>query len=168
MNDEKLTYEQKTEMLKYNISRFDHYYASVNFKSSFLVIGNITILGFLLTSAKKINEYIFYNHMLLITASLIFVLLAIKPYLKSYKQNNSLVFFNDIANMKDFMFKYKINYLSQENYQDDLQQQTYALAKGLKTKFLYLNISTIAFIINIILFFINISFIVEKSSKVVT
>lgn len=168
MNDEKLTYEQKTEMLKYNISRFDHYYASVNFKSSFLVIGNITILGFLLTSANKINEYIFYSHMLLITASLIFVLLAIKPYLKSYKQNNGLIFFNDITNMKDFIFKYKINFLSQENYLDDLKQQTYILAKGLKTKFLYLNISTIAFIINIILFFINISFIVEKSSKVVT
>ena len=168
MNDEKLTYEQKTEMLKYNISRFDHYYASVNFKSSFLVIGNITILGFLLTSANKINEYIFYSHMLLITTSLIFVLLAIKPYLKSYKQSNGLIFFNDITNMKDFMFKYKINFLSQKNYLDDLKQQNYVLAKGLKSKFLYLNISTIAFIINIILFFINISFIVEKSSKVVT
>ena len=42
---------QKIELLKYNISRFDHYYASVNFKSSFLVVGNITILGFLIKSA---------------------------------------------------------------------------------------------------------------------
>ena len=167
MYDNKLTYEQKVEMLKYNISRFDHYYASVNFKSSFLVIGNITILGFLLTSRNQINDYIFYCHILLITTSLIFVLLAIKPYLKSYTASKGLIFFNDISNMKNFMFKYKISFLSKKNYLDDLKQQTYSLAKGLKTKFLYLNISTISFIINIILFFINIVFFIEKHSKAI-
>jgi hypothetical protein len=160
MNDNKLTYEQKLEMLKYNISRFDHYYASVNFKSSFLVLGNITILGFLLTSINCINKYILYCHLLLISSSLVFVLLAIKPYLISYNKSNSLIFFNDIANMKDFIFKYRITFLSQEEYLNDLEEQTFILASGLKIKFLYLNISTITFIINIILLFINLAFII--------
>ena len=47
MADKKLTKTEKIDMLKYNISRYDHYFASVNFKSSFLVLGNITILAHL-------------------------------------------------------------------------------------------------------------------------
>lgn len=85
-------------MLKYNISRFDHYYASINFKSSFLVIGNINILGFFLSSTSKVNIYVFGIHILLLTVSLIFVLLAIRPYLKNYEEKESLIFFNDISN----------------------------------------------------------------------
>lgn len=165
MGNNKLNYKEKIEMLKYNISRFDHYYTSVNFKSSFLVIGNITILGFLLTSSDTINFYIFHAHILLITISLTFVLLAIKPYLKSYSQNYSLIFFNDIANTEYYMFKHKVNLLSKEYYINDLKQQTYMLARGLRTKFACLNISTIAFIINILLLYINIVFIVEKVEK---
>lgn len=144
--------EQKIEMLKYNISRFDHYYASVNFKSSFLVIGNITLLGFLFTILSDINICLFIAHVLVTILSLIFVLLAIKPYLKSYDKNTSLIFFNDIANMKGDEFKDKINTLTEESYVTDLKEQVYALSKGLEKKFSNLNKSTIFFICNIFLY----------------
>lgn len=144
--------EQKVEMLKYNISRFDHYYASVNFKSSFLVIGNITLLGFLLSTQNCISVYLILGHISLTTLSLIFVLLAIKPYLKSYDKSTSLIFFNDITNMKGDEFKDKINTFTEENYLTDLKEQVYALSKGLEKKFSNLNKSTIFFICNIILY----------------
>ncbi|MGJ0302836.1 DUF5706 domain-containing protein [Aliarcobacter cryaerophilus] len=144
--------KQKIEMLKYNISRFDHYYASVNFKSSFLVIGNITLLGFLFTTLSDINICLFIAHVLVTILSLIFVLLAIKPYLKSYDKNTSLIFFNDIANMKGDEFKDKINTLTEESYVTDLKEQVYALSKGLEKKFSNLNKSTIFFICNIFLY----------------
>jgi len=156
MSDTKLEDNEKIEMLKYNISRFDHYYASVNFKSSFLVVGNITILGFLLSSVEKINICIFYSHIVMITVSLIFVLLAIKPYLNSYEGKDSLVFFNDIENMKNSVFVNKIDSLTKENYIKDLQEQNLILANGLKIKFNHLNKSTIIFILNIGLLFFNI------------
>lgn len=145
--------DKKIVMLKYNISRFDHYYASVNFKSSFLVLGNITILGFLLNE-KSIS---FYTGIIvfLIFTSLVYVLLAIKPYLKPYEGSGSIVFFGDIAN-DESIFKNKVRTLSQEEYILDLQEQVYILAKGLKKKFSYLNFSTILFIINIILFFVKV------------
>jgi len=132
MSDTKLEDNEKIEMLKYNISRFDHYYASVNFKSSFLVVGNITILGFLLSSVEKINICIFYSHIVMITVSLIFVLLAIKPYLNSYEGKDSLVFFNDIENMKNSVFVNKIDSLTKENYIKDLQEQNLILANDEK------------------------------------
>jgi len=164
--DTKLKFDEKIEMLKYNISRFGHYYASVNFKSSFLVLGNITILGFILNADTNINTYIFGGHILLVTLSLIFVLLAIKPYLKSYHGKDSLIFFNDIANIENCIFQSKVHFLSKENYIKDLQEQNLVLANGLKSKFNNLNKSTITFIINIILFLINIAFIVEVVDKV--
>ncbi len=162
----KLNYDEKVVMLKYNISRFDHYYASVNFKSSFLVLGNITVLGFILTNKEQVNEYIFYSHIFLIILSLIAVLLAIRPYLKTYTGNDSLVFFNDIANTQDGIYKHKIYWLSKYDYLDDLTKQSHILAQGLKKKFAYLNISTILFIMNIVLFLINMTLIVEFTNKV--
>ena len=143
--------DKKIELLKYNISRFDHYYASVNFKSSFLVVGNITILGFLMKN--EIHSLLFNILLVLITSSLICVLLAIKPYLKPYQGSSSILFFNDIAS-NEFIFNNKLRSLSQEEYMLDLKEQTIILAKGLKVKFSYLNKATIIFIINIIIFFL--------------
>jgi hypothetical protein len=151
-NDEtNLDNDKKIELLKYNISRFDHYYASVNFKSSFLVVGNITILGFLMNN--EVHSICSNILLILITISLIFVLLAIKPYLKPYQGSSSILFFNDIASSES-IFNNKLRSLSQEEYILDLTEQTITLAKGLKVKFSYLNKATIIFIINIIIFFL--------------
>lgn len=148
--------DKKIDMLKYNISRFDHYNGTVNFKSSFLVLGNITILGFLLNE-KSISLYTGIIVFLIFT-SLVCVLLAIKPYLKPYQGSSSILFFGDIAN-NEGIFKNKVRTLSEEEYILDLQEQVYILATGLKKKFDYLNKATIIFILNIILFVINITFI---------
>lgn len=147
----KLTDDKKIELLKYNISRFDHYYASVNFKSSFLVVGNITILGFLMDN--EVHSILFNILLILITFSLIFVLLAIKPYLKPYQGSSSILFFNDIAN-NEAIFKNKIRTLSNSEYISDLKEQNFILAQGLEKKFSYLNKATLIFIINIIIFFL--------------
>lgn len=158
MAEKKLSKNEKIDVLKYNISRFDHYYASVNFKSSFLVIGNITILGVILSSQDKLDNYILYVHLLLIASSLIFVLLAIRPYLKSNKTDISVIFFEEIANSTKEKYSEKIKLLTQRKYIKDLNDQTYFLAKGLQRKFLYLNIATVSFIFTIVVLFIEIGF----------
>jgi len=161
MADKKLTETEKIDMLKYNISRYDHYFASVNFKSSFLVLGNITILGFVLSNRTQINDYAFYTLVLLISLSLITILLAIKPYLKRYEGKASVVFFNDIANISSSAYHEKMNNLLQSEYIRDLEEQVLVLAKGLTRKFLYLNIATITFICTIAIFFFYMGFIME-------
>lgn len=161
MADKQLTTEEKVDMLKYNISRYDHYFASVNFKSSFLVLGNITILGFVLSNRIQLNDYVFYALVLLISSSLITVLLAIKPYLKRYEGKASVVFFNDIANISIDSYRKNMNKLVQNEYIQDLEEQVYVLAKGLTRKFLYLNIATITFICTITIFFFYMGFVME-------
>jgi len=158
MVDKKLTEIEKIDMLKYNISRYDHYFASVNFKSSFLVLGNITILGFVLSNRTHIGDYIFYALVLLIASSLTTVLLAIKPYLKRYEGKASVVFFNDIANISSTAYRENMSKLLQGDYIQDLEEQVHVLAKGLTRKFLYLNIATITFICTIAIFFFYMGF----------
>ncbi len=159
---------EKIELLKYNISRFDHYYASVNFKSSFLVIGNITIIGFLISNKNNILDYIFFANLLLTTLSLVFILMAINPFTKSYHKNGSIIFFGDIANSDYNNFSSKINKLSKKLYISDLQKQVYILSIGLKKKFSHLKVATIIFIINIVLFFGNIGFIYKNNMSPLT
>jgi len=154
----KLNEKEKIDVLKYNISRFDHYYASVNFKSSFLVVGSITILGVFLANQDKFNNYLFYIHLLLISTTLLFVLLAIKPYLKSTKVGKSIIFFEEVSNVTKKEYIQKIKLLTQREYIKDLNEQTYFLAKGLHKKFLYLNIATVSFIFTIVFLFVEIGF----------
>ena len=162
MENNQMNETEKIDMLKYNISRFDHYFASVNFKSSFLVLGNITILGFALSNRAHMHHYIFYSIVLLIASSLIAVLLAIKPYLKRHDGRTSVLFFNDIANISDNEYREKVSTLLKSEYIRDLEEQVHVLAKGLKRKFLYLNIATITFIFTIAIFFIYMGFFMES------
>ena len=147
----------KIELLKYNISRFDHYYASINFKSSFLVLANITLLGFLLTS----NDIAFSSFLLCTVISIltiIFVLLAIKPFLKSYSGSSSVLYFEDINNSSSTEFINKISKITNEDYINDLQGQNFILSQGLTNKFKWLNRATISFIINLAIFIILLLF----------
>ena len=154
----KLNEKEKIDVLKYNISRFDHYYASVNFKSSFLVLGNITILGLVSVNEDKLGGYIIFVLYLLIASTLISVLLAIRPYLKSNKIDKSIISFDEIANSTKNEYITKIKLLTQKKYIKDLNEQTYFLAKGLQRKFFYLNIATGSFILTVLLLFISIAF----------
>ncbi|MCT7605293.1 Pycsar system effector family protein [Aliarcobacter butzleri] len=141
----------KVDVLKYNISRFDHYFASINFKSSFLILANITILGFLISNSNHVSKFSLIIVSLISVLTVTFVLLAIKPFLKTYKGKDSIIYFGDIANQEDD-FDNKIDNLTLELYINDLRKQNIILAQGLKYKFDMLNIATIFFIINLIVY----------------
>lgn len=148
---------KKIDILKYNISRYDHYYASVNFKSSFLIIANITMLGFMFSSSDRNLDSlstVFLTIFPILT--IIFVLIAIKPYLKGYDKKNSIIFFGDVANQSNEEVQKKINELTEDMYISDLIKQNTILAKGLKQKFDMLNLATVFFIVSIVIYFINI------------
>lgn len=144
--------EKKIELLKYNISRFDHYYASVNFKSSLFIVASITLLGFLYSN-DSIGAFPLTVTTFLTALTIIFVLLAIKPYLKSYNEKDSVIFFGDITNQTNEVFKEKISDIDESKYIDDLVNQNKILASGLKDKFDNLNKATIIFIVNIVIYF---------------
>lgn len=147
---------EKINLLKYNISRYDHYYASVNFKSSFLILANITMLGFIFTSNSVTGTFSTIVVTIFPILTVVFVLFAIKPYLKSYGGKDSIIFFGDVANQSNDEIKKKINELSEEKYITDLVKQNTVLAIGLKQKFDMLNIATWFFIFSLIIYFFKI------------
>lgn len=141
-------------LINNNISRFDHYYASINFKSTFLIMSNITFFGFLLTFLGTMSIVTFYIHFLLILMSLGFVFVTIKQYLKRYKGKNSLLVFDNIVNLEDNIFIDKVDSLSKIKYIRGLKEQNIVLAHGLILKSNYLNKASLFMMLNIILLII--------------
>ena len=145
--------EDKIKLLQFNINRFDGYYTSINFKSSFFIISSVGMIGMLFQNKILNNTSYIAISMLLIT--LVFVILAIKPYLKSLKKSNSNIFFHDISSKGLEQFRKDLIQLEAKHYINDLIEQNYYLSVGLKNKFEYLNKATIFFLIGVILFFIS-------------
>jgi len=145
--------EDKIKLLQFNINRFDGYYTSINFKSSFFIISSVGMIGMLFQN--KILNNISYIAISMLLITLVFVILAIKPYLKSLKKSNSNIFFHDISSKGLEQFRKDLIQLEAKHYINDLIEQNYYLSVGLKNKFEYLNKATIFFLIGVILFFIS-------------
>ncbi|MCK4346620.1 MAG: hypothetical protein KAX05_15150 [Bacteroidales bacterium] len=130
------------ERLKYTITRFDHYYDSVNNKGNVILGLSTFIVGGLIASypffLQKVN-CTFWVHANLITlitlglAAMLIMIIASTPYLSS--KSNSVFYFLSVSKMKKDDFA-KWSEGLQENYElEDMRNQTYLLAKGLTNKF---------------------------------
>ena len=156
------------------IERFDSYYSGINNKGAFLLAFNTFLIGAFIVGYKEILDLItccercFFNLLigiilLLSILSMIYTIIAIKPYLKSSEvgQSKSNWFFNDIAleNKQDFFDR--INGTSDKQQIDDLNNQIYELSKGLRKKHkliktaLTLNLIEIIVLIPIIYLILN-------------
>lgn len=148
------------ERLKYCIGRFDHYYDSVNNKSSVFLGLSTFIVGGLTGAYFSIGPYIncgFWTHALMIIliglgiTIMITVVVAATPFLGN--NSNSLYFFGYIAclDSPDFCLKSSTP-CTDEDELKDLRNQVHQLAKGLKGKFGKLKIAGMLFTIQFCLF----------------
>ena len=143
------------ERLKYCIDRFDHYYDSVNNKSSvFLGLSTFIVSG-LVTGYFAVGPLIncgFWAHSLMIAliglgvATMITVIMAATPFLSNDK--DSLHFFGAIASLDDIAFCSKsATPCTPEDELKDLRKQVHQLATGLGGKFKKLKVAGILFTI---------------------
>lgn len=148
------------ERLKYCIDRFDHYYDSVNNKSSVFLGLSTFIVGGLVAAYFAVGPYIncgFWTHALMIVliglgvAIMITVILAVTPFLT--KDTDSLHFFGAIACLDGpgFCAKSAIP-CTDEDELKDLRKQVHQLASGLTGKFKKLKTAGILFAIQFYLF----------------
>ena len=125
------------------IERFDGYFSGINNKGAFVLALNTLIISGFLIGIKDLKELILcYEQflfaistaitVLLSIASMIITISAIIPYLNSNKE--SFWFFNDVANRKLEDFKNEIDKQDDELLKNDINEQIYYLAKGLKKK----------------------------------
>jgi hypothetical protein len=138
------------ERLKFCIDRFDHYYDSINNKSSvFLGLGTFVFSG-LIASYPYLQEHVNCSTSLLVLFSIsialafsaiIIAITASTPYLS--KEKNSMYYFYSISEKKRDTFIGESKNIGEKDDLSDLRVQVHGLATGLSKKFSQLRIVAI-------------------------
>lgn len=130
--------------LEYTISRLDHYYDSVNNKTSVYIAINTFITGGSITLLTQIQELIDKEIWVLVflafiiffgVVSLILLVLASMPYLTPKSEIQSLYYFASIANKNAQEFFVLSEQQGKKRDLKDLRNQVFILSKGLNGKF---------------------------------
>lgn len=130
------------ERLLLTIGRYDQYYDSVNNKGNIILGFSTVILASLLTVYPMLQNQVEFNilmYVLLILSStlgflaMLALLISAIPFTKS--NSNSLLFFQSITSMSKAEFFKKSKEQTEEEELEDLKNQVYDLADGLKRKF---------------------------------
>lgn len=137
------------DRLIYTISRFDHYFESVNNKTAVYIAINTFVLGGILAGYVNINQYIkeyedIFNIILCLILglgliTLIILILASIPYFS--KKPNSLFYFGTIGTFSKDEFIEKSKKYDSKDELKDLRGQVHILSKGLNKKFERLKLS---------------------------
>lgn len=162
----------KTDLYKFIISRYDGYYESVNQKGNYLIALNTLVIGIatlvlqnlekLNLEGSKIGVIIIFGVLLLFSfASIIFVLIATRPYWgKKEDIGDSVLFFGSVSGKTLDNYKRKLSELDALTLESDYSSQIHDLAKGLSHKYDcikwandLLMLSVITFIIMVIVIF---------------
>lgn len=137
------------DRLIYTISRFDHYFESVNNKTALYIAINTFVIGGILAGYVNVNKCVqeytaIFNVILSLILglgliTLIILVFASIPYFS--KKPNSLFYFGTIGSLP------KDNFIEQSKTYDlkdelkDLRNQVHVLSKGLNKKFKRLQLS---------------------------
>lgn len=145
--------KEKTELLKYNIGRYDHYFDAINNKGNvylalmtFLLGGNVT--AFITADHTKPCDQtawvIFFITLSVQLTGIVLTLLSLKPFLKSgtRKLDTSVLFFSDVATLAFDEFNTLLNKSTVDTIYEDAAKQAHQLAKGLCYKYKLLNRAT--------------------------
>ena len=154
--------EAKIIELKAAISRYDHYYANMNSKSSLYLSINTALSGLLLVYWHE-QHYVWFSEplpliMLTITVlsnitGLVFNLWVMKPYLKESKRKSVISFVSVSLRTHDQLTK-DWDGLTEDSLYVDYLNQYELLAKGLRSKYRLLSFATWAIFIQVALIFI--------------
>jgi hypothetical protein len=147
--------EKQNENIKFIIQRYDNYISGANTKGNFLIAFNTFLTGGIITSYSKIKELVILSFgktfidilicvlFILCVMAIILVIKAVYPFLKSgnssIEKYHSHIFFNSVAEFHtDKTYYESLTELSDEDFNRDLANQAFKLAKGLKNKYRFL------------------------------
>ncbi|HVW98687.1 MAG TPA: Pycsar system effector family protein [Mucilaginibacter sp.] len=156
-----------TDQIKFIIQRYDTYIGGANTKGAFLLAFNSFLCGGLLSNYKTLIAFVEANWLtayklsvlgvfILGVGSLVVVLLAIFPFLKSGNSSpdryHSLIYFGSVS-MFDNASKYQdaLQAADEQSFIDDASKQAFQLATGLRKKYNYLSWATVMIFIQLAL-----------------
>lgn len=164
--------KEKTEHVKFIISRYDTYIESTQTKSNLYLALNTAILAGIITlvSANKQGQLSLLNLVVLGLVSILAVLsitltlIAINPYLKSAsKKSDSIIFFNEVSSYDFDMYTKKIDNMSDKKVLKDLNCQAFSLARALRGKYQKLYYAGSLLIFEFGLLFIYVILLITKT-----
>lgn len=134
------------EHSKLVLSRYDHYYDSVNNKGTYYLTLNAFLIGAVFTAYTTFNNKIDFSNVIIWLmvlsviagfVSIIVTLLAINPFLKSgeSRRYQSLIFFGSISQMKEHEFTKEFIQQNDEVIKKDMLAQIHKLSEGLCSKY---------------------------------
>lgn len=137
------------ERLLYAISRFDHYFDSVNNKTAVYIAINTFVVGSIITSyVTLIKDVIHYSEtfqalvaisFLLGLLTLIILVIASIPFFS--KDSDSMYYFGGIGTMEKEEFISCSKILTAKQELKDLRNQAHTLSQGLNKKFTKLKLA---------------------------
>lgn len=146
------------------IKRFDTFFSGINNKGAFLLAFNTFLIGAFLMGYKDFISFVNCDFklafkliigllMLCSVVSMIITIISMIPYLDSNETNGrkSNWFFNDIATEEKEVFFDRINNTSDTCNTNDLNNQIFELARGLKKKHYFVKVALVLNLIQIIL-----------------
>jgi hypothetical protein len=165
----------KTSELKFTISRFDHYYDSVNNKGNLYLTLNTFLLGGLIAGyAALLSSHVCtlaWPELViigLIAGCNIFAFYhavhAIYPFV-SKRLGSSSIFFGDIAGRTESEWRNFFAAVQPDAYEQDLLHQAHQLASGLLSKYLRLRTSTWWIFAQFVLFILGAFYLLIKHYK---
>lgn len=144
--------EKQIEQARYLMDRYDRLLQMVDIKGNIIAIYHFTIIGAIvfnyddlkrLLNAMSNGVDIFFWLVLSITlislASLVFIFLAIFPFLESKtkkgNEHESLIFFKTVYEMGQKKFETEFSKQNEEELAADYKAQVFNIARGLTSKF---------------------------------
>lgn len=144
--------EKQIEQARYQMDRYDRLLQMVDLKGNVIAVYHFTLIGSIVFNYGELksllnvtydgNDSFFWVALAVILislSSLIFIFLAIFPFLgsttKKGKEHKSLIFFKSVYEMGQADFESKFSEQEEENLITDYKIQLFNLAKGLSAKF---------------------------------
>lgn len=149
-----MTPQEQIELMKFNISRYDHYYDSVNNKANFWLAFNSFAIGAVLSTynalwalvpaAKQENfSYGVLIFTLLSIIASILILIASFPHLNTNRRmsqrKRSLLYFEDVSAMESDDYQTQLDKADLIRQNLDFTNQAHNLALGLRRKYTILS-----------------------------
>lgn len=148
-----MTIKDKNEELKFIVSRYDHFYDSINNKGNLYLTINTFILAGTITGFYALDQDFHFGDGVLFLVfipvlasnlvSLLLTLLAIKPFARRVKRGQSVMFFGDVSRRTRATWKAQWDNLREDIFHTELLDQSHQLSIGLTTKFKRLGWATL-------------------------
>jgi hypothetical protein len=145
-----MTQREQIDLMKFNISRYDHYYDSVNNKANFWLAFNSFAIGAVLASYSTAKELVVLENRgmfscgvavftILSVFACILIMVASSPHLNARRRaanaTRSLLYFDDVAAMDVVDYRNELDSADIVRETSDMTGQAHSLAMGLARKY---------------------------------